>query len=310
MTDDSDLQLADVTPKDVESFDTFNEFVGGGWSVLIGRGLPDSGDVEHEKIAEQDRDTYLEFTSVLRNKKHGEAVPTVFLMPKQWNKRVVVWADERGKQALWADDGSLASGVRKLIDAGYTVAAPDCYGTGEFTADGKPVSQQRLQKGPKIGPPGAYVGYTFGYNHSLLAQRAHDLLSVISYVRNHKDQPDEVNLVGVGGAGPWVLAARAIATGSVDRAAVDTRGFRFAKLNAFDDPNFVPGSVKYGDLPALAALSAPFPLWIAGEGSVGPPLVRDTYEALDHPTSLTIYDGASDDTGLAAAMWIVEGNVE
>ena len=37
---------------------------------------------------------------------------------------------------------------------------------------------------------------------------------------------------------------------------IDTRGFRFRQLKSFRDPAFLPGAVKYGDLPALLALAA------------------------------------------------------
>ena len=73
----------------------------------------------------------------------------------------------------------------------------------------------------------------------------------------------------VGQAAAWVAAARAQAGSAVDRAALDTRGFRFAKINALDDPNYLPGVLKYGDLPALVSLSAPHPVWLAGEGQHG-----------------------------------------
>ena len=36
--------------------------------------------------------------------------------------------------------------------------------------------------------------------------------------------------------------------------ALDTEGFRFAGLHSFWDVNFVPGAVKYGDLPGLIVL--------------------------------------------------------
>ncbi len=306
MTKDSDAQLAALTPRNVESFDGFHDVVGSAWRTLIGRDLPEAGAIEYEKIDETDRGTYLEFASILRYAKFGESVPATFLMPKKWNGRVVVWAHGEGKRSLYRDD-ELHPAVQTLVDAGLSIAAVDCFGTGEFTADGKPVTKQRLIKGPKIGPPSGYAGYTFGYNHSLFAQRVHDLLSVISFVRNHKRQPEAVYVVGLGGAAPWAAAARVIAGGSVDRLAVDTEGFRFAELTSFDDPNFLPGSAKYGDLPALLSLAAPYPLWVGGEGVVAPEIVTQTYDALDHSTSLTVYNGALESRATDAAQWLLRG---
>ena len=96
----------------------------------------------------------------------------------------------------------------------------------------------------------------------------HDVLSAVSFARNALGAK-KVHLVGLGGAGHWVLAARAQAGAAIDRAAADTAGFRFAGLTAIDDPDFLPGGAKYLDLPGIAALSAPLPLWLAGEPPAG-----------------------------------------
>jgi hypothetical protein len=59
---------------------------------------------------------------------------------------------------------------------------------------------------------------------------------------------------------------------------VDTRGFRFASLKSYRAPDFLPGALKYGDLPAILALSAPQPLWLVGEGKL-PEAVAAAYAA-------------------------------
>ena len=43
--------------------------------------------------------------------------------------------------------------------------------------------------------------------------------------------------------------------------------------------NDMSGAVKYGDVPALLALSAPHSLWLAGEEGKIPKLVAQTYAA-------------------------------
>jgi hypothetical protein len=50
--------------------------------------------------------------------------------------------------------------------------------------------------------------------------------------------------------------------------ALNTGGFRFADIVSIYDANFLPGATKYGDLPTLLALTAPTPLWLAGEAVV------------------------------------------
>ena len=36
---------------------------------------------------------------------------------------------------------------------------------------------------------------------------------------------------------------------------IDDLTFRFANLKSYRDPDFLPGAVKYGDLPALLKIS-------------------------------------------------------
>jgi hypothetical protein len=115
------------------------------------------------------------------------------------------------------------------------------------------------------------AAYTFGYNHALFAQRTHDVLTILKFLRTAKveghPQPSFVAISAFGEAGPIVLAARALAGDAIDAVAVDTGGFRFAKLLDLRDPQFLPGGAKYFDVPGLAALGTSKQLWLAGEGT-------------------------------------------
>ncbi len=146
---------------------------------------------------------------------------------------------------------------------------------GEFLADGKPLTEARRVKNPR-----QYVGFTQGYNRALCVQRAHDVLSVVSWLRNEEPLRSEVvAAIGPKGTAPWAAVALAQARGGVDRAALDTAGFRFASLNSLWDMNLVPGIVKYGDLPGLLSLASPAKLWLAGEGSEVPAIIAASYRA-------------------------------
>jgi hypothetical protein len=83
------------------------------------------------------------------------------------------------------------------------------------------VKQTRVVENPR-----EFAGYTHGYNHALFAQRVHDVLSLVTFLRNTKvgshPSPKASVLAGFGQAGPIALAARALAGNAVDRAAVDT----------------------------------------------------------------------------------------
>ena len=150
-----------------------------------------------------------------------------------------------------------------------------------------------------------YAGYTYGYNYPLFAQRVHDILSAVSFVR-HNLGARRVYLVGLGGAGHWVLAARAQAGTAIDRAVADTDGFRFAKLTALDDPDFLPGGAKYLDLPGIAALSAPQPLWLGGEGTEMPPVVAAAYRASGATDALASSVATASEQEAAALHWLLK----
>ena len=126
--------------------------------------------------------------------------------------------------------------------------------------DGKP-----LKTVPMVKARWDYAGYTYGYNYPVFAKRVHDILSVISYVKNHELSPEKIHIMGTNGAGALAAAASAIAKDDIAHTMIDTKGFRFANLKSYREPDFLSGSVKYGDVPALLSLIAPRPLWVAGE---------------------------------------------
>lgn len=265
LTDASERQLAALVPKDAASLAEYRRVVGGALESMIGRGLPKAGGVEFALVEKADRDSYWFFKGLLKNASAGESLPAVFLHPKRWStQEVVVWLDGRGKQALFDSQGNPAAPVAKLLEQGYAVAGVDLLYQGEFLKDG-PLEQTR-----EVGKPEEYgkqfAGYTFGYNPTVFAQRVRDVLSVVSYVIHDDHEPQGVVVVGLEGAAPLAIAAAALAGDAVNRVAVDTRGFRFAELDRTNHPDFLPGAVKYGDLPGFAALLAGKRLWIAGEG--------------------------------------------
>jgi hypothetical protein len=167
------------------------------------------------------------------------------------------------------------------------------------------VTQTRRVKNPREA-----AAYTFGYNHSLFAQRVHDILSVLKHVQTREPRPRRVLLAGLNGAGHWVAAARAQAGKAVDAAAIDTAGFRFGKVLNLHDVDFLPGGAKYGDLPGLLALGAPGRLWLGGEGPQAPDLARTAYALAGAEKSLTLFAGDSKQKAAAAVNWLLKAGLE
>lgn len=262
MTSIAQRQFAGLVPDNAESLAEYRRVIGGAWEVLVGRGLPSASSVEWKNLHEQDRGLYTEYAGVVRRPADEEELPTVFLHPKQWNRRVVVWIDPRGKAGMYGSDGSPRAEVHEMLKRGTAVAGIDLLYQGEFlAAPDAPVKNRRVEN------PRLFAGYTYGYNSPLFSQRVQDVLTLVAFVRNHEDKPERVDLLGTAGAGHIVVAAAALAGSAVDRVASDTTGFRFARLTAFDDADFLPGAVKYGDLPGALALIAPRPLRLTGEAA-------------------------------------------
>ena len=283
--------------------DGLRKEIGGAVEVLIGRTFENAGDVEWKLVEKKDRGGYIEMTGLLHNKTHREELPVAWLYPKKWNGRAVVWLDDSGKASLYNADGSVKPAVQKLVDAGATVLGADLLFQGEFLKDRQPVKQTRI-----VANTREFAGYTFGYNHALFAQRTHDVLSLVKFLRTAKvgshTNPSSVAVAGFGGSGPIVAAARALAGEAIDRAAVDTGGFRFGKLLDYRDPQFLPGGAKYLDLPGMLALGAPHPLWLAGEGAK-PALISDAYGA-GAQTKLTTFTGELSQKEAAAIEWLLK----
>lgn len=302
LTDDAEKQLRGSA----DSVEHLRQTVGSAVEVLIGRTYDKAGEVEwtREDKNKADRGTYVEMTGLIRNKTYHEELPVTFLYPKDWKGRVVVWLDDAGKSALLTAEGKATPPVQKLIDAGVTVVGVDLLYQGEFLKDGQPLKQT-----PVVANPREFAGYTYGYNHALFAQRTHDILSLVSYLRKADvpghPKPTSVEVAGFGSTGPLVAAARAIAGDAISQAVVDTNGFRFGKLLDFRDPQFLPGGAKYLDVPGLLALSAPYPLWLAGEGAT-PALVTDLYKSAGKEAQLTVFTGAPEQTATSAAEWLLK----
>ena len=62
-------------------------------------------DLDFEQTEASEQGTYVRMAGLLKNKSHGEELPLAYLVPNNWNGRAVIWLSEKGKAALFADDG-------------------------------------------------------------------------------------------------------------------------------------------------------------------------------------------------------------
>ncbi|MEW4567265.1 acetylxylan esterase [Tautonia sp. JC769] len=297
---DARAKLEDIRPVDTKTLSEFREIVGGAIKTMVGRSFPEAGDIVYDKHREIDRGDWLETLALLRYEPEAEIIPTVFLYPKSYRGRVVVWLDERGKSSLYDREGQPIGPVRRLMDQGIAVVGCDLLDQGEWVREEPPTRTRTVEN------PREFLGYTLGYNHPLFAQRVHDVLSVLAFVRHHDFSPGRVELVATGGAGRWAAAAAAVSPGALDALALGTSGFRFGRITDHRDPDLWPGALKYGDLPSLLALCAPTPLWISGEGPQLPGIIVDAYNAASASQPSAFHGEGNQQEPEAAVSWLLD----
>ena len=265
------------------------------WETVIGRSAATAGDVSWEMAEKTESSGIVRMTGKLVNATHNEEIPVLWLYPKPWNGKVVVWLDDAGRGSIETDGPSFKA-VAGILSQGTTVIAADLF-TPPADADGK----QRVVKNPR-----EFAGYSFGYNPTLFAERAHDVLSIVHFLRTAKigdhPSPKRVAVVGLGSRGAIVAAARAVAGDEIDATAIDTQGFRFGKVLDYRSPDFLPGAGKYLDVPGALAAASPRPLWLAGEAEV-PEVLSAAAKATGGSKSVTRFSGTAADLAEAAAKW-------
>ena len=297
--DDADKQIRAAASSPYE----FRKLVAPAVEVLIGRTYATAGDSEWNMTEKADLGDFLEMTGIIHNNTYNEELPVVWLYPKKWNGRIILWLDDAGKSALYDKNGSLKVAISQLIESGATVLGADLLYQGEFVKDGQLLKQTRTVKNPREAP-----AYTLGYNHALFAQRTHDILTLTRFIRTEKinsiPRPSSVAVAAFGDTGPIAAAARAVSGHEIDVAAIDMGDFRFANLLDYRDPQFLPGGAKYLDISGLLELGAPNRLWIAGDEDTTK-VISDSYAKRGQPNQLQVFKGDAPTKESAAAKCVV-----
>jgi len=74
-------------------------------------------------------------------------------------------------------------------------------------------------------------------------------------------------------------------------------------LSEFDDPQFLPGAVKYGDVPALLALCAPSEVFIAGEKEL-PAVTKAGWQSAGATNATTLFKGEASAKANSIVQWL------
>ncbi|VTR92678.1 Uncharacterized protein OS=Blastopirellula marina DSM 3645 GN=DSM3645_20962 PE=4 SV=1: AXE1 [Gemmata massiliana] len=307
----SDEQIAKLTPKDTESLKEFHRVVGTALRVMVNSAPPKgimlsewtgnfpfvrgaltrvgSHDAYHTSST-ADLVAKLHAGSVSHPNEadycHGDVLPFYVAEPKKRANQWALWLHPAGKSSLF-EKGKLVPTAQAILDKNIGILAIDVLGTGEQVS-GKPFA---VDKG--------FAGYTYGYNRTLLAQRVHDALTAISFIRRSylksgfvlggtEEKGNPVHIVGWDSFGPIAILAKALAGDAVAKTAADMNQFKFEDIKDTADPMLLPGAVKYGGLGSFLALCAPGEVLVHNHKGTGSGQVsRAAYEAAGAAKNLT-----------------------
>ena len=267
MTSEDLARFAALSPEDRDGLAEYRRVVGTAARVLLGGGPPGPGAVEATDVESRpigSINLMKGYSSLIGT---GGRVPFVVLANDRFAGEVVLWLDGAGKSALFGADGQPIPAVKKLVDAGQGVVGIDLLLTGEAVpGEGQPERTVNT----------SFPGYTYGYNRPLIAERVRDVLTVLTAARA-RPEIRSVRLVATGDAGPVGALACAIAREKLKSATIDLQGFSFGEVADANDPNLLPGALKYGDIGGLTALAAPLELTVYGVES-DLPVLSKVYE--------------------------------
>ncbi len=292
-------------PSDEETLQAFREAYGSAWQVVFDQGLPD--DVQHVSLGTETRDGIRLSRGLLMSHHRGCELPLLTLQSaRREPTSTIIWTSDEGKDAAFDDAGNPSKGLSDLLEGGAVVMLPDLMRQGEWGGQ----SNERGQR--LVDDERSYSAFTFAYNRTLVAERCGDLMTVIAHAVRSESQAGNrgepgstrsIHLLATGESACWAAPAVALAGALVNRAILVTDGFRFAQADGYEDPHFVPGAVKYGDLPALLALRAPHALMVLGEPKV-PELTAAAYSAAGATPNLRL--SVSPEIEGSALAWLLD----
>jgi hypothetical protein len=240
MSRESDEQMRELAKRPEE----FRAVVRGALEVMVHDHLPAEAIVAPGTKRTLQSDGLTVHQRVLMRPGEDQYVPTIELSRSGGSSRIVIWAN--GCSSIFESDGRTPiAPVQDLLAKGDLVLAADVLLTGQS----KPDAGQKL---PTVKSETYFAGFRYGYNRTLLADRAHDLLTVIAYA--HSRGATEIDLVASDRAAVWSLIACALANGAVHRAAIDIGQFDFNQVHETTNEMFLPGAIRYGGINAIARL--------------------------------------------------------
>jgi len=296
LTESQEKQLAALLPRDAASLATFQKMEHAALRAMMTDQLPGKDDVEMVDVGEKIEKGGLQTREVILSRRgQGERVKTFVVTGKDFDGRIIIWVHPEGIASLWKD-GKLVPAAQAVIDKGAGILAVETFRTGDAAKDPRATTNMKVASL-------AYAGYYYGYNRALVAERVHDILTAVAFVKGY-DKTKSVSLVGFEKAGPWVVLARGLCGDAVTRTAADLNGFRFEQVKDFDDEMMLPGALKYGGLLTLAGVIAPNELYLHNAKGTGARAhLLGAYQSTGQGSKLQLHEAKSDPG--AAIAWLL-----
>lgn len=156
-----------------------------------------------------------------------ERVRAFWIRPKQWNGEVTVYVDLHRLDAGESEEAALE------VDT-YDRPQPGATQPTTSTSD--------------------YLGFTLGYNRSLLARRVHNLLTTITFLQ-HVQGARRIWLCALGDeSSAAALIAASVANDETYAVSVNLEKFDFDQIHDPADPRLLPCILKYGGIDAIASI--------------------------------------------------------
>lgn len=215
--------------------EAFDDSFGESYRITLAVREPDADEIEigspsEARIAGRTVEKFL-----LKNPGTGQVVPANLWLPSSPSDaegNPVLLVHGAGKGALLSASETLSASLEQYLAASRPVLSIDCLASGEYLDD---ASSTTRSKGVSMFPT---------YNLTDLSCRVQDILLGEIYLKERFGL--SADIVGIEGAGPWVLLAHGFADQSRSTHA-DLTGFDFEEDRAFIDSLFIPNLKRAGD---------------------------------------------------------------
>ena len=194
--------------------------------AMLTSDLPEPGDVE--RVGSAGSPTLkagTQWEGVVRRVGSGERVACGARVPEQWDGSVTILT-------------SLDDAAATPLDATTAVLA-----IKPFETSNRPTAAEREPRPPNQ----RYAGYWLGYARSIVAERAHDLLTTMAF-GCRLSRTGRVRVFAARGTAAWAVPAMVLAGEAVEASTIISDGWDYSQISSDDDPLLLPGAMKYGGL--------------------------------------------------------------